>query len=168
MRSLAATATRPCSEHFFDEPRYTYGTYFFDLQRPPEFLEGTGRLETYASTSRNFYGARGAEISWVAAGLLPELQTHAELWSRTVPTKLIAEPRVAIVDSLPTSTTEREALFTKLPTANGDEVFLLSDPRDLHLLVRSSKPELAVTFQTAGPVSGVAHVGKFTFKKDGA
>ena len=155
-------------ELFFDQPAYEYGVWFFDLQRAPGFVEGTGTLENCASTSRNFYGARGVEISWTAAGLLPELKAHPDLWSGTVPAKLAAEPRIPIADEPPATDAKREESYTKLPSPNGDEVWLFSDPRNLHIFVESSKPEVVLTFQHAPPVTGEARIGKITIKKDGS
>ena len=155
-------------EMFFDRPAYEYGVWFFDLQRAPGFVEGTGALENCAGTSRNFYGARGVEISWTAAGLLPELKAQPELWSGTVLAKLAAEPRIPIVDEPPATDAKREDAYAKLPSPNGDDVWLLSDPRNLHVFVESSKPEVVLTFQHAPPVSDEARIGKITIKKDGS
>ena len=173
-RGFAAHALGRCHgylsaiELFFDTPRYDYGQYFFDLQRPPGFTDGTGALENYASTSRNFFGARGVEISWIAAGLLPELKAQPELWSGNVPAKLAAEPRVPITDDPPATDGKREDAYAKLPSPNGDEMWLLGDPRNLHIFVESSKPEVVVTFQHALPATPDVRIGKITIKKSGS
>ncbi len=155
-------------EAFFDRPAYEYGEWFFDLQRAPGFTEGSGVLENYASRSRNFFGARGVEISWIAAGLLPELKAQPALWSGTVPAKCIVEPRVPITDDPPATDAKREDAYAKLAVVNGEDVWLLSDPRNLHIFVESAKPEVVLTFQHAPLVVGEARIGKITIKKNGA
>jgi hypothetical protein len=173
-RAFAAHAIARCYgyqaavEDFFDEPRYEYGPFFFDLQRTPAFIEGTGKLENYSSNSRNFYGARGVEIAWTAAGLLPELQASPELWEGDVSAKIAAEPRVPIVDDPPMTDGVRDADYVKLEGTNGEDIALLSDPRNLHVHVQASKPEVTLSFQHAGPVNGEARIGKITIKKDGS
>ena len=173
-RGFAAHALGRCHgylsaiELFFDTPRYEYGQYFFDLQRPPGFVEGTGALENYGSTSRHFFGARGVQISWTAAGLLPELKANPALWEGNVPARFLAEPRVPIVDAPPATDAVREDAYVKLPATNGDDVWLLSDPQNLHVFVESSKPEVALTFQHALPATPDIRIGKITIKKTGA
>ncbi len=172
-QSFAAHALARCYgytaavEQFFDDRPYEYGLYFFDLQRPPAFIEGKGRLESYSSASRNFYGARGTEISWVAAALLPELKAHPDLWNAMVPAKFAAEPRVPIVDEPPATDGQKDDGYVKVNATNGDEISLLSDPRNLHIFVQSARPEIALTFKHAGPVTGEVRVGKIVVKKDG-
>ena len=172
-RAFAAYALARCHgyqaaiEAFFDEPRYEYGLFFFDLQRTPGFIEGTGQLENYSSASRNFYGARGVEIAWAAAGLLPELKARPELWDGNVPGKFASEPRVPISDESPVIDAKRDAAYVKVEGTNGEDIALLSDPRNLHIHVQSSKPEVTLSFQHAGPVSGEARIGRITLKMDG-
>lgn len=151
-------------EAFFDGPAYEYGEYFFDLQRPPGFVEGTGALDGYASGSRNFLGARGVGISWTAAGLLPELKANPGLWDGRVPARFAGEPRVPFVDVPPVTDGKREEAYVKLP---GDEVWLLTDPRNLHVFVESSKPEVVLTFQHAMPASADVRIGKIAIKRSG-
>ena len=172
-RGFAAHAIARCFGHqaameaFFDRPAYEYGVWFFDLQRAPGFVEGTGALENYAGTSRNFFGARGLEISWTAAGLLPELKAQPSLWDGNVPTKIAAEPRVPIVDEPPATDAKREDAYAKLAVVNGEDLWLLADPRNLHVFVESSKPEVVLTFQHAVFASPDVRVAKITIKKDG-
>ena len=172
-RGFAAHAIGRCHgylsaiELFFDSPRYEYGQYFFDLQRPPGFVEGTGALENYGSTSRHFFGARGVQISWTAAGLLPELKGNPALWEGNVPARFVGEPRVPIVDEPPATDAVREDAYVKLPATNGDDVWLLGDPQNLHVFVESSKPEVALTFQHALPATPDIRIGKITIKKNG-
>ena len=172
-RGFAAHALGRCHgylsaiELFFDTPRYEYGQYFFDLQRPPGIVEGTGALENYGSTSRHFFGARGVQISWTAAGLLPELKANPALWSGNVPARFFAEPRIPIVDEPPATDAVREDAYVKLPATNGDDVWLLGDPQNLHIFVESAKPEVALTFQHALPATPDIRIGKITIKKNG-
>lgn len=173
-RGFAAHAIARCygyeaaMELFFDGPRYEYGQYFFDLQKPLGFGEGTGALECYASTSRNFFGARGIEISWTAAGLLPELKASPALWDGNVSGRFVAEPRIPIVDVPPVTDGKREDEYVKLASTNGDDVWLLSDPKNLHVFIESSKPEVVLTFQHAVVPAPDMRVAKFVVKKTGA
>ena len=172
-RGFAAHAIARCysyqaaMEMFFDQPAFEYGVWLFDLQRAPGFIEGTGALDNYASASRNYVGGRGLEISWTAAGMLPELNVQPELWDTTPPARFAGEPRVPITDAPPATDAKRDDVYKKLASPNGDDVWLLSDPRNLYVFVESSKPEVALTFQHAIPGSTDARMGKITIKKDG-
>ena len=155
-------------ETFFDRPAYEYGEWFFDLQPAPGFVENAGVLEKYASASGNFFGGRGVEISWIAAGLLPELKAQPSLWSGTVPAKSLGEPRIPISDEPPATDAKREDGYAKLPIVNGEDVWLLSDPRNLHVFVESAKSEVTLTFQQVPMVGSETRIGKLTIKKNGS
>ena len=173
-RGFAAHAVARCYGHeaamelFFTEPRYEYGLYFFDLQRAPAFVEGTGKLDACSEVSRNFYGARGLEISWIAAALLPELKAQPDLWSGTVSAKHAAELCVPIVDEAPATDAKREAGYVKLAGLAGPDVWLLADPRNLHIFVESTKPEVALTFQQASLIGSDVRIGRIVIRKDGS
>jgi rRNA maturation RNase YbeY len=166
-RSRAATAIEQRSRLSSMSRVTSTGSSFSISSERRAFIEGTGKLENYSSASRNFYGARGVEIAWTAAGLLPELKTRPELWDGNVPEKLAAEPRVPIIDESPVIDGKRDATYVKLEGTNGEDIALLSDPRNLHIHVQSSKPEVTLSFQHAGPVSGEARIGRITLKMDG-
>ena len=76
--------------------------------------------------------------------------------------------RVPIVDEPPVTDGKREDAYVKLPSANGEDVWLLSDPQNLHIFVEASKPEVALTFQHALPPTPDIRIGKITIKKGGA
>ena len=81
-------------------PGFCYGPWPFDLQKPPGILEGKGRFEEYASTSKGIVGPRGVEIAWIAAGILPELKAAPGLWSDAL-RRHPGEPIVRMVDDPP-------------------------------------------------------------------
>ncbi len=135
-------------ETFFDDRPAQHGAWFFDLQRAPGFIEGQGRLEAYASTAKNFYGPRGVQINWVAAAVLPELKADPGLWEG-VWKKNAGDVRVRMVDEPPVTDGTKDSVYAKsLPL--GDDaarVTLISDPRNLHVFIETTRPQLTVTFQ---------------------
>ncbi|MDQ3622065.1 MAG: hypothetical protein M3463_06195 [Verrucomicrobiota bacterium] len=162
-------------EAWFDDRPYEHGIYFFDLQRPPAFVEGTGKLSDYASTSKNFYGPRGVQISAVAAGVLPELKARPALWSELAKQKLFAgDARILMTDAAPKLDGARDVSYGNAALSgaaaapkNGADVYLLSDPKHLHLFVEASTPEVTLSFQHAGPVAGETRVGRIKITRDG-
>jgi hypothetical protein len=144
-RSYGAIAAM---ESFFDDRPYPYGAWFFDLQRAPGYVEGKGKLADYSSTGKNFYGSRGAQLAWIAAAILPELKSQPALWDG------LAKPPagdviVRMVDDPPTTDGVKDAVYGKTGSV-GDEtarVTLISDPRNLHVLIETTRPQLTVTFQ---------------------
>lgn len=135
-------------ETFFDDRPMPYGTWFFELQRPPGYIEGQGRLEAYASTAKNFFGSRGVQITAVTAGVLPELRATPALWESAWK-KNPGDARVKMVDEAPITDGTKDAIYTG-SAALGDDaarVTLVSDPRNLHVFIETTRPQLTVTFQ---------------------
>ncbi len=135
-------------ETFFDDRPMPYGAWFFDLQRAPGFVEGKGKLEVYASTAKNFYGSRGVQIASVAAGVLPELKASPALWD-AAGKKNALDARVRMLDEPPTTDGTKDAAYAR-SAALGDDaarVSLVSDPRNLHVFIETSRSQLTVTFQ---------------------
>ena len=153
-RGFAAYAIGRCygsfasMETFFDDRPCESGAWFFDLQRPPAFAEGKGRLQEYASTSKNFYGPRGVEIAWVAAGILPELKAMPGLWDGAL--KRNASAVIArMVDEPPVTDGLKDDVYAKSAPCGDDtaRVTLVSDPRNLHIFVETTRSQLTITFQ---------------------
>ncbi len=135
-------------ETFFDDRPAQYGAWFFDLQRPPGFIERQGKLDAYASTSKNFYGPRGVQIAAVAAGVLPELRATPALWDSAWK-KNANDARVRVADEPPVTDGTKDAVYSR-SAALGDDaarVSLVSDPRNLHVFIETTRPQLTVTFQ---------------------
>lgn len=135
-------------ETFFDDRPYPVGAWFFDLQRTPAYLEGKGKLEAYDSTAKNFYGSRGVQIAWVAAGVLPELKSSPALWDAAAK-KFTNGAVVRLTDEPPLTDGAKDAHYAKSATLGDDtaRVSLVSDPRNLHIFIETSRPQLTVTFQ---------------------
>ena len=135
-------------ESFFDDRPYPYGAWFFDLQRPPAYLDGKGKLGEYSSTSKDFYGARGVQFAWLAAAMLPELKSNPALWDNAARTNA-GDVLVRMVDEPPVTDGVKDEIYAKsMPL--GDEtarVTLISDPRNLHIFIETTRPQLTVTFQ---------------------
>ena len=135
-------------ELFFDDRPAQCGAWLFDLQRTPGFIEGQGRLEAYSSTAKNFYGSRGVQIAAVAAGVLPELKAAPALWDAAW-RKNAGDARVRMVDEAPITDGTKDAVYAR-SAALGDDaarVSMVSDPRNLHVFIETTRPQLTVTFQ---------------------
>jgi hypothetical protein len=153
-RGLAAYAIGRCygamaaMETYFDDRPADVGAWFFDIQRPPAYVEGKGKLDLYDSTAKNFYGSRGVQIAWVAAGVLPELKASPALWEGAVK-RAAGLPVVRLVDESPGTDAVKEPGYGKSTPLGEDSgrVTLLSDPRNLHVFIETTRPELTVTFQ---------------------
>lgn len=135
-------------ETFFDDRPYPYGAWFFDLQRPPAFVEGKGKLAEYSSTAKQIYGSRGAQFAWLAAALLPELKAQPSLWdnfAKPPPGDVI----VRMVDDPPTTDGVKDPVYARSGALGEDSarVTLISDPRNLHVFIETTHPQLTVTFQ---------------------
>jgi len=165
-------------ELYWDRPCFCYGPWPFDLQKPPGLLDGKGRFEEYASTSKGIVGSRGVEIAWIAAGILPELKASPGLWSDALK-RNPGEPLVRMVDDPPVTDGTMDDIYSHSggvgdlapvpqgePTA-GATVHLVSDPKNLHLFIQSSMLEVSLTIQPAGPQAGEAHFGRILIGKDG-
>jgi hypothetical protein len=135
-------------ELFFDDRPAPYGASFFDLQRAPGFVEGKGKLEAYSSTAKNFYGPRGVQFAGVAAGVLPELKARPVLWDGAW-NKNPGEATVRMVDEPPVTDGMKDAVYAKSTVLGDDaaQVALVSDPRNLHVFIETTRPQLTVTFQ---------------------
>jgi hypothetical protein len=144
-RSYGALAAM---ESFFDDRSYRYGEWFFDLQRAPSFLEGKGKLADYCSTSKNIYGSRGVELAWIAAAVLPELKRQPALWEN-MGRSFAGDLLVRMVDEPPTTDGVKDSTYAKSMSLGDDtaRVTLLSDPRNLHVFIETTRPQLTVTFQ---------------------
>jgi len=165
-------------ELYWDRPCFSYGPWPFDLQKPPGILEGKGRFEEYASTSKGIVGPRGVEIAWIAAGILPELKAEPRLWNDAL-RRRPGESIIRMVDDPPTTDGTMDAVYSSsggvgdlAPVPQGEPttgaaVHLVSDPKNLHLFIQSSLLEVSLTIQPAGPQTGEAHFGRILIGKDG-
>ena len=165
----AWSATR-AMELYFDARPYDYGLYLFDIQRQPTFVAGEGRLDAYLSSSRHLMGGRGIQFAWLAAGVLPHLVAHPELWERRHREKFPKEPLVRIVDNPPETDGRREGVYEASGPirGRGATVTLLADPMNLHVYVESERPEVAIEIRPAEDVRKPVPVGRLTLGKDGS
>ncbi len=135
-------------ETFYDDRPAELGAWFFDVQRPPGYAEGKGRLEEYSSMSKCIYGSRGVQFAWVSAALLPELKASPELWN-DVAKRAAGAVLVRMVDEPPVTDGVKDTVYAK-STALGDDaarVTLVSDPRNMHVFIETTRAGLTVTFQ---------------------
>jgi hypothetical protein len=135
-------------ETFFDDRPYPYGVWFFDIQRPPGYLDGKGKLGEYSSTSKDIYGSRGVQMAWLAAAILPDLKAKPALWNdavRPAPGDVI----VRMVDTPPVTDAVKDEIYAKSGALGTDDarVTLISDPRNLHVFIETTRPQLTITFQ---------------------
>jgi hypothetical protein len=165
-------------ELYWDRPSFFYGPWPFDLQKAPGVLDGKGRFEEYASTSKNILGSRGVQIAWIAAGILPELKASPSLWNDAL-RRNPGETIVRMVDDPPVTDGIMDDIYSRSggvgdlapvpqgePTA-GAAVHLVSDPKNLHLFIQSSMLEVSLTIQPAVAPAGEAHSGKILISKNG-
>ena len=158
-----------CMESYFADRPYPYGMHFFDIQGQPAFRPGEGRLDAHLSTDKRFFGARGIQIAWVAAGVLPDLRRVPKLWERYHAEHHANEPIVRIVDSSPATDGTKDGAYAasaKLD-ADGTSVTLLGDPENLHVYVESPRREVTLTIRHAAPVNGAARTATITLTAEG-
>jgi hypothetical protein len=148
-------------ETFFDDRPCPYGAWFFDLQRAPAYLDGKGKLSEYSSTAKNFYGSRGVQLAWIAAAILPELKARPALWDN-IARAAAGDVIVRMVDEPPTTDGVKDAVYAKSAPLGDDtaRVTLLSDPRNLHVFIETTRPQLTVTFQEETGEPHVALTGE--------
>jgi hypothetical protein len=149
-------------EMFFDYVMaYPYGMYFFDIQRQPSFMEGEGKLDGYASDTEKLLGARGIQISWVGAAVLPILVNQPDLWERPYRDNHSDETLIRIVDAPPVTDGRRDKVYSKSQSIDRSSAHIsfVSDPRNLHMFIESEKPKVAIQIQHTGPVVGETHIG---------
>ena len=156
-------------EMFFDDRPYPYGMYFFDIQQPPVFVEGRGKLDGYSSNAKKILGARGIQISWSGAAVLPMLARQPELWEQHYRSEHGDEPLIRVVDDPPVTDGLRDSIYSKSQSLESEGVKLtfLSDPKNLHVFIESSQPEVSIKIRHTEPVAGEARVGRFTVNSNG-
>lgn len=74
------------------------GQFFFDISRPPAFVDG--KLDQTAATSKLIWGPRGVQMAGMAAAVLPTIKAHPELWTKVAPKELVGEDVPARLERL--------------------------------------------------------------------
>ena len=82
-------ATVKAMELFSDTRPWHDGEFFFDISRTPRFVDG--KLDMTASSSKLICGARGVQLAWIAAAVLPTIKAHPEVWTKSAPKELAGE-----------------------------------------------------------------------------
>jgi hypothetical protein len=164
---LRTLGTFHSMEVYYDSEPWPYGMIFFDIQRPPKFVKGEGRLDNYFSQPFKLFGGRGVQMVWTAAAVLPYLVKHPEVWEQPYREKYDGEPLVRMVDTPPTTDGKKDAIYAKSQsvTTGGTMVTAISDPKNLHLLVESNAPSVTLTLKHALP--DAARTATITLAKDG-
>jgi hypothetical protein len=85
-------------ELFSDPKPWRDGQFFFDISRPPGFVDG--KLDYTAATSKMIWGARGVQMAWTAAAVLPTIKAHPEVWTKSAPKELAGEDVPARLERL--------------------------------------------------------------------
>jgi hypothetical protein len=85
-------------ELFCDTRPWRDGEFFFDIARHPSFIDG--KLDQTAATSKLIWGARGVQLSWIAAAVLPTIKAHPEVWAKSAPNELASEDVPARLEKL--------------------------------------------------------------------
>ncbi len=133
-------------EMYFDDRPWPIGMFWFDLQGPPAFVKGTGKINKYMSEGGFVFGARGIQYAATAASILPALKAHPELWERRYRQEHSSDTLVRIVDDPPATDARQDRVYRASGeiSADGVRVRLVSDPKNLHVLIRSSKPTVTL------------------------
>ncbi len=85
-------------ELYSDDRPWRDGEFFFDISRHPTFVDG--RLDMTASNSKLIWGARGVQLAWIAAAVLPTIKAHPEVWKKSAPKELVNEDVPARLEQL--------------------------------------------------------------------
>ena len=85
-------------ELFSDSRPWRDGEFLFDIQRQPAFVDG--KLDQVSSTSKVILGARGVQLAWIAAAVLPTIKAHPEIWKKSAPAELANENVPARLEKL--------------------------------------------------------------------
>ena len=85
-------------ELFCDKRPWKDGEFFFDISRHPTFVDG--KLDMMESNSKLIWGARGVQIVWIAAAVLPTIKAHPEIWAKSAPSELAGEDVPARLEQL--------------------------------------------------------------------
>lgn len=85
-------------ELFSDTRPWRDGEFLFDIQRQPAFVDG--KLDQVASNSKAILGARGVQLAWIAAAVLPTIKAHPEIWRKSAPAELANEDVPARLEKL--------------------------------------------------------------------
>lgn len=85
-------------ELFCDTRPWRDGEFFFDIARHPSFVEG--KLDQTARTSKLIWGARGVQLAWIGAAVLPTIKAHPEVWAKIAPKELASENVPARLEKL--------------------------------------------------------------------
>jgi hypothetical protein len=91
-------AVAKAMELYCDVRPWRDGEFFFDIARQPSFVDG--KLEPTAATSKHIWGARGVQLAWIAAAVLPTIKAHPEVWVKTAPKELAGENVPARLEQL--------------------------------------------------------------------
>ncbi len=146
----AAAAT---TERFYDGRRWPAGFWLFHRVRVGTD-EGTGKLNRYLSEGEGpaRIGTRGIQLSALGAATLPMLRAHPEVWQRPHRQGHAGEPLVRMVDACPATDGEREGVYDGSAQLKRSDtrVAMVSDPKHLHLLVRSTRDRVRVAVEPAG------------------
>ncbi len=91
-------------ELYCDTRPWRDGEFFFDIARQPAFVDG--KLDQTAATSKHIWGARGVQIAWIGAAVLPTIKAHSELWAKIAPKELASENVPARLEKLALGTVD--------------------------------------------------------------
>ncbi len=156
-------------QYYFDQEAWPSGLYFFDIQPQPKFIAGQGKLDEYASVGKKIYGARGIQITWIAAGILPALARQPELWESYHRQYHADEPRVRVVDASPATDGKLDAAYDNSCKLEWDDtvVWLLATPKHLHLLIESNRQHVKLRLRQVGDVQTDNHHGEIEITATG-
>jgi hypothetical protein len=91
-------------ELYCDTRPWRDGEFFFDIARQPAFVDG--KLDSTAATSKHIWGARGVQMAWIAAAVLPMIKAHPEVWAKSAPKELAGENVPARLEQLALGTVD--------------------------------------------------------------
>jgi hypothetical protein len=162
-------------ELFFADRAWPAGMHLFDIQEPPYFIAGQGRLNEYVADAKKIFGSRGLEIEWVAAGILRDLRRNPEVWEAWYRRNHSDEPLVRMIEigsgpqAGPIIDGRRDPVYADTATlkAGKSSISLLSTAKALQVLLESTAHECFFTIEAVGPVTGKTVAGVIRVNSDG-
>lgn len=148
-------------QHYYDDTPWPPGMFFFDIQHPPLFINGEGRLDKYHSDGGLMFGGRAVQLAGIGAAILPALRANKEVWMNPWHTQHPDTPRIPMIEISPVLDGKKDPVYPNTPQISDGQtsLTLLSDPKTMYLWIESQDPKLRVKIQHARSPRGAHEAG---------